>query len=123
MDLKNFSRGKGGVSLLWPSMWSSKTKKISEGNERIIAIELTGKNKLCIINGYLPTKNSSANSHIEHSECLDILDSIISKYKSSHKVVLCGDLNATLLSARSSNKHDHLLQNFVEEKMLSSLQT
>ena len=65
-------RGHGGVSILWPSSWSSRVKKVDEGNERIIVIELSGEPKLHIINVYLPTNNTSVNSHIEYAECLDV---------------------------------------------------
>ena len=81
-------RGQGGVSILWPTYLSSRVKKLEDGNERIIGIELSGTEKLCIINVYLPTNNPSVNSHIEYAECLDILDNMISKFRCSHKLVL-----------------------------------
>ena len=113
-------RGQGGVSILWPLQWSSKVKKkLNEGNERIICVEISGKEKHCIINVYLPTNNSSVNSHVEYPECLDILDNLICKYINSHKIILCGDFNGTLLSARPYNNHDLLLQNFVKEQELT----
>ena len=113
-------RGHGGVSILWPSTWSSRVKKVNEGNERIIAIELSGETQLCIINVYLPTNNTSVNSHIEYAECLDIIDNIITKYRNTHKVILVGDMNGTLLPPRPYNKHDSLIQNFVKEQGLET---
>ena len=109
-------RGKGGVCILWPTAWSSKVKKLDEGNERIVAIEITcnGQEKLCLINTYMPTNNSSVNSHMEYSECLDTLHSLISRNRQSHKIIICGDFNGTLLRTRPYNKHDRLLQAFVE---------
>ena len=53
-----------------------------------------------------------------YSECLDALHDIILKYRLSHKVILCGDFNGTLLEARTYNKHDRLLKSFVNEKNL-----
>ena len=111
-------RGQGGVLILWPVQWSSKVKKMNEGNERVIGIETSGKDKLCIINVYLPTNNSSVNSNVEYTECLHILDNMINKYRNSHKIVLCGDFNGTILTARPYNKHDQLLQNFIKEHEL-----
>ena len=111
-------RGQGGVLILWPVQWSSKVKKMNEGNERIIGIEISGNDKLCLINVYLPTNNNSVNSHVEYAKCLDMLDSMIIKYRNSHKIVLCGDFNGTLLTARPYNKHDQLLQNFIKEHEL-----
>ena len=99
-------RGQGGVSILWPTHWSSKVKKLGEGNERMIGIELSGTDKICIINVYLPTNNPSLNSHIDYAKCLDVLDRMISKFRNSNKIISCGDLNGTLLRARQYNKHD-----------------
>ena len=84
------------MSILWPKHWSSKIKKLSEGNERIIAIELLSSIKLCIVNVYLPTNNSATESHHEYAECLDILHNIVSKYRQSHKFIIAGDFNGTL---------------------------
>ena len=75
----NLPRGKGGVCrILWPKAWSSKVKRLNEGNERIVAIEITCNNqeKLCLINTYMPTNNSSVNSHMDYSECLDTIHQV-----------------------------------------------
>ena len=89
-------RGRGGVSILWPAQWSSRIKKLTEGNERIICMEMIGTGKSCFINVYLPTNNSAVNSHTDYAECLDILDNIITKYRLTHKIILCGDFNGRL---------------------------
>ena len=62
-------------------------------------------------------------SQWESAECLDILDNIITKYKDSHKVVVCGDMNGTLLTPRAYNKHDVLIQHFVKEQGLKTLES
>ena len=43
--------------------------------------------------------------------------SILAKYKESHRIVICGDFNATLLPERS-NPHDKMLKKFVQENDL-----
>ena len=43
--------------------------------------------------------------------------SILNKYKASHRVILCGDFNATLLPERN-NPHDKMLKDFVRENDL-----
>ncbi|CAG2233225.1 unnamed protein product [Mytilus edulis] len=91
--------------------------KLKDGNERVIAILITASQELCIINAYMPTCNTD--SQFEYTECLDIIYDIIQKYQETHKVILCGDLNGTLLSTRS-NKHDKMLKNFVAEMGLST---
>jgi hypothetical protein len=42
-----------------------------------------------------------------------------SQYQDSFEILLCGDLNGTLLNTRS-NSHDKLLKNFVNETSLLS---
>ena len=63
---------------------------------------------------------SIINSHIEYAECLDIIDIIITKYRNTHKVILVGNMNGTLLPPRPYNKHDLLIQNFVKEQGLET---
>ena len=110
-------RGRGGVAILWPKVWSSKVKRLDEGNERIVVITIAASKPICFINAYLPTQDSG--SQIEYLKCLDILHSIFMKYQGTYQVILCGDLNGTLLETRS-NKHDKLLWNFVTELQLST---
>ena len=106
------------VAILWPKVWSSKVKRLDEGNERIVAVTIAASKPICLINNAcLPTQDSG--SHTEYLECLDILHSIFMKYQGTYKVILCGDLNGTLLETRS-NKHDKLLRNFVTELQLST---
>ena len=69
--------------------------------------------KFCSANAYMPTLNLPK-SRTEYQEHIDILHSIVSKYKNSHKVILCGDFNATLLETRD-NPHDSLFKKFVSE--------
>jgi hypothetical protein len=38
-------RGRGGVAILWPSQRDKYIKKLTDGNERIIAAEIQTKNK------------------------------------------------------------------------------
>ncbi|CAG2255546.1 unnamed protein product [Mytilus edulis] len=117
IDSFKLPKGKAGVSILWPNAWTNSIKKLKDGNERVIAILITASQELCIINAYMPTCNTD--SQFEYTECLDIIYDIIQKYQETHKVILCGDLNGTLLSTRS-NKHDKMLKNFVAEMGLST---
>jgi hypothetical protein len=55
----NLPRGKGGVSISWPCDITHIVKKIDEGNERIVAIEINADTKICIICVYMPTHNTS----------------------------------------------------------------
>ena len=93
------------------------SEKLDEENERIVAIEITGNSqeKLCLINTYMQAKHSSVNSQMEYSECHDTIHSLIIIYRHSHKLIIRGDFNGTLLKARPYNKPDGLLQALVEE--------
>ena len=83
----------------------------------MVAIEIYGNENMCIINVYMPTNNTSMSSHLEFTKCLDILHNIITKYRLTHKIILCEDFNGTLLEARPYNKHDKLLQTFVKKRV------
>ena len=110
-------RGQAGVSISWPSDWSSKVKQLPDGNERIIEITIATKVNICIVNAYLPTHGT--NSSEEYRESLDVIHNIIQKYRESHVIFLCGDLNGTLLQSRM-NKHDRLLKELISELDLTT---
>ena len=110
-------RGRGRVAILWPEMWSSKVKRLEEGNERIIAVTIAASRPICLINAYLPTQDTG--SQVGYSECLDIIHSIFAKFQGTYDVILCGDLNGTLLDSRT-NKHDKLLKELTSELQLST---
>ena len=109
-------RGQSGVAILHSKRLSDKITKLNVGNERIIALELNVGQKYCIVNAYMPTNKKDTD--FSYRECLDVLHDIISRYESSHKIVVCGDMNGTLLLTRN-NKHDIMLKDFVKEHMLS----
>ncbi|CAC5420983.1 unnamed protein product [Mytilus coruscus] len=114
----NLPRVKGGVSISWPPNISHLVKKLSDGNERILAIDINTETKLCIICTYLPTHNPSVHSIDEYSDCLDILFNIIFKFSDTHKIVIAGDFNAPLLASRSYNKHDEQFKKFILDLQL-----
>ena len=97
--------------------WSSKVKQLPDGNERIIEITIATKVNICIINAYLPTHGT--NSSEEYRECLDVIHNIIHKYRESHVIFLCGDLNGILIQSRM-NKHDRLLKELIRELDLTT---
>ena len=109
--------GQSGVAILWSKKLSDRITRLEGGNERIQVIELNMGYKTCLINTYLPTNKKD--SEYNYSECLDILHDILHRYEQSHHIILCGDLNGTLLPTRN-NKHDLLLKEFVNEHSLSN---
>ena len=95
---------------------SDKVTKLKVGNEQIIALELDFGQTFCFINAYMPTNKND--SEYNNRECLDVLHGIICRFESTHKTVLCGDLNGTLMSTRN-NKHDIMLKDFAKEHALA----
>ncbi|MES9904544.1 MAG: reverse transcriptase family protein [Sedimenticola sp.] len=119
--ISNFQapRGKAGIAIMWPKNWSGSIKSLECGNERIQAIELHLKQaKICIINAYLPTLNLPTSKDL-YAEHLDILHNIIMRYADTHEIVICGDMNGSLLNTRS-NTHDVLLKEFTLEHELEN---
>ena len=98
-------------------MWSSRIKRLDEGNERVIAVTVAPSRPICLINAYMPTQDTG--SQVEYSECLDIVHLLFTKFQGTYDVILCGDLNGTLLDSRS-NKHDKLLKELTAELQLST---
>ena len=76
-------------------------KRLSVGNTRIIAIEIsTNEGSICLINCYMPSMDSGSTP--QYIEQLDVLQSIIDKFNVSHRLVVCGDINGTLMSIHHS---------------------
>ena len=87
-------RGKGGIAIMWPQLMDRYIKRLEDGNNRIMAIEIQSTSKaICLVDTYLLTKMS--NSVSEYRECLDIIQTIIEKYESTDEMVLCGHLSIT----------------------------
>ena len=96
---------------------SDRITRLEGGNKRIQVIELNFETKICLINTHLPTNKKD--SEYIYSECLDIVHDTLHRYERSHHIILCGDLNGTLLPTRNK-KHDLLLKEFVNENSLSN---
>ena len=71
----NAPRGKAGVAILRPIEMSKYIRRLPDGNNRIIAIEIgTESRQLCIVNCYMPTLDTGSTAqYLEH---LDVLQSI-----------------------------------------------
>jgi exonuclease III len=105
-------RGQAGVAIHWLQEWNGRIKRLKPGNERIIAITVASSPEICLINAYLPAQNT--NSQVEYSECLDVIFDIIVKYQNQYQIILCGDLNGTVMERRN-NKHDQVLKKCITE--------
>ena len=96
----NLSRGKGGIAVTWKRELSPSFQELSTGNNRIIAIEIKSPMNICLICVYMPT-NNSGDSYLEYMECLDIVSSLLSTYSATHRIIIAGDFNGTLLQPRA----------------------
>ena len=94
-------RGYGGVAIAWGRRLSHRVKQIPDGNEFILPIIMKSDPKdLCIINVYLPCRGN--HSEGEFDQGLDILSTIVDKFKGTHLIVILGDFNASLIDGRCS---------------------
>jgi hypothetical protein len=104
------------VAILWPSERDKYIKKLTDGNERIIAAEIQTKNKpICLINVYFPTK--MANSDNQYQENLYILQTMIDKYVDSHTNIRLWDQ-----SGRPRDGHNLFLDKTEAKKALRKQQ-
>ena len=91
-------RGHGGVAIVWQEWIDPYTRKLKEGNERVLPllIEIPHSVPICLINCYLPAgeKKTAVN---EYSDCISIISELTEKYVSTHNIFIAGDLNADLL--------------------------
>ena len=107
-------RGKGGVCVMWKSGLDEVINQQPDGGERFAVIEVFG--SLCIINVYL-TARGTPNSDTEFQEQLAEITEIITKFRTTHEIILLGDLNASL--HRNKNiKRDQIFRNFCKSLQL-----
>jgi hypothetical protein len=88
-------------------------KRLPDGSNRINCIELKAEKPVVIINAYAPCKGMS-DSKDSFNELLDQLHNIIQKYRLSHDIVLCGDMNASLHSEKPDSR-DRTFRKFCED--------
>ena len=81
-----------GVAVLWKK---DLVKVIMEDGNRIQCIELKGEDCLLIISVCMPCKGLTDNVE-DFRDCVDQLYEIISKYKSTHRINIGGDINEEL---------------------------
>jgi len=94
-------RGFGGVAFAWDRTLSHRLTIIPDGNHFILPILMKDNPQdLCLINVYLPCRGN--HSEAEFGDALDILSTIIDKYKVSHRIMLLGDFNASIIDRRCS---------------------
>jgi exonuclease III len=105
-------RGYGGIAILWKKEIDDKIQMLNEGNNRVQVIQIdTECRPVCLINIYMPSDSKEHN--YEYNDMLSQLAEILNKFRETHDIVLCGDLNGSL--HREKTLHDGLLQKFLKE--------
>ncbi|CAC5377552.1 E3.1.11.2 [Mytilus coruscus] len=108
-------RGYGGVAILWKKEMDDKISVMVDGSNRIQVIQMeTDNTPLCLINVYMPSDNKDMDN--EYKDTLAQMTEIIKKYRNTHDILLCGDLNGSI--HRSKTSHDPLLKKFLAENSL-----
>ena len=86
-------RGKGGVAFIWKNELDQYVEIQAESNNRIIVALLH--KSVCIISCYL-TARGSGEAENDFNDQLAEINELIVKYSPSYRVIIMGDLNASL---------------------------
>ena len=88
-------RGYGGVAIFWSKSLDNIIKPLPDGDNRITCIEINSETcKIIIINAYMPSRGRQDDD--KYDETIAELKEIIYTYEPSHKIILIGDMNASL---------------------------
>jgi hypothetical protein len=101
-------RGHAGVALIWDSSLSPNIIQVKEGCDAVFPILIKDYPRdLCLINVYMPCRGS--HTELEFAGTLDTLHELLEKYGASHRMVIMGDFNASLLDHRGprDSKFEH----------------
>ena len=111
-------RGKGGVGFLWTKDLDSVIEVVHDGDSRMIVLLLHVQDcPVCMINVYMPCRGLN-NSESDFRDTLDQIQEVINKYCHAYRIVLMGDLNASLTREDPSSR-DKVLRKFCESQCLS----
>ena len=112
-------RGMRGVAILWKNGLSHRVQKLPEGSDRICAItvSLADLTPICIVCVYMPSRGKKAWED-EFLDTLAQLTELLVKYGPTHKLILCGDWNASLLDTRGIHR-DRAFAQFCRDQQLA----
>ena len=96
-----------------------RVRKCLDGGCRIVVTELVSNPPICIINVYMPCRNSRTSDDFE--AILSEVQEILVKFSSSHAIILLGDMNSSLM-CRANNEQDKELKKFCQKNELISMQ-
>jgi len=107
-------RGYGGVAILWKKQIDHLVKPLSDGGERIQCVEFIDNytRLLLIVSVYLPTKG--CHDIDEYKDSIDQLYEICIKYKTTHAILIGGDLNENL-NKENGEKRSIYIKQFIND--------
>ena len=109
-------RGFGGVAIFWKEEIDDKVHILNDGNSRLQVIHLeTDGVPICLINIYMPSDNKEMD--FEYKDMISQLKEIVEKYKNTHELIVCGDMNGSVYRNRTT--HDEIFKDFLEETSLN----
>ena len=98
-------RGKGGVATMWRSSISRNVTKLPDGSERVCVLRCdTEEGPVSIVNVYMPCRGYSSSEQM-FNEILDEVREIVIKYSIDSRVILLGDMNASLHRSQSLSRN------------------
>ena len=96
-------RGYGGIAIFWKKALNGKVGHLVSAPPRILAIEIkTDPNPICLVNAYMPSDNK--NCDIEYKDTLAKIQEILNTYGDTHEMIICGDINASLIRHNTRDK-------------------
>lgn len=101
-------RGYGGTAIIWNKSITDKIKPIDIDNNRICTLLIRTEPPCCLINVYMPSKSTNGDS--EYQNTLAEIREIKKTYENTHEVILCGDMNASLIR---DNPRDKAFKDFI----------
>ena len=111
-------RGYGGVGIMWQKKLDHLVTPKEDGNERIQCVEIsTAPRPILLVSVYMPCRDHKADNVLEFIDCTVQLNTIYQKYKSTHDILIGGDINEDI-SVRNSDRRNRVFQNFVIDNEL-----
>lgn len=101
-----------GCAILWDN--NTECEILPEGSARAAAISVHIKDgKMYMVTTYMPSRGK-----MQFQVTIDELQEIVSKYSSTHKIILCGDFNSSI-NRKVLNSLDKILKTFLTNNRLS----
>ena len=109
-------RGYGDVGILWKKEIDHLISVLPDGGNRLQCVTVKAKKPILLVSVYMPCKGVT-DKYGCFLECLDQLNEILLKYRSTHSILIGGDFNENFSS--SSIRRSMCLKNFISDYSLT----